>query len=208
MFSSIFFFTSTALLLSITIFAAPTSLYERDGSEVNWGSTPSSGLSEVQKLNYVLLLESAHSALYSQVLANYSDYDFVNAGLKDPFYSTIEGISSSTAGNVKSISNAIQDAGETVPETCTFAWPGLEGTFGWALFTEQFEGTHFLTILCALTSRPHFHVTPTCLHLTSRNLIPKSPTDDGEGLLASTYASLKPTLNSSDDKSIVDPLQL
>lgn len=144
MYSSISLFASTTLLLSTTIFASPiASHYERDASGVNWGSTPAGGLTEVQKLNYVLMLESAHYALYSQAVKNYSDYDFVNAGLKDPLYTTVQGIASHTAGNVKTIGSAISNAGETVPGTCTFNWGGVEGTFGWALFTEQFEGMLF-----------------------------------------------------------------
>ena len=148
MYSSISLFASTTLLLSTTIFASPiSSHYERDAPPVNWGSTPSGGLTEVQKLNYVLLLESAHSALYSQAVKNYSDYDFVNAGLRD-LYTDAEKIATLTAANVKTIDSAISSAGEAVPGTCTFNWGGVEGAFGWALFAEQFEGMSF----------PHYHV--------------------------------------------------
>lgn len=152
MFSSISLFASATVLLSTTIFASPiSSHYERDASAspVNWGSTPSGGLTEVQKLNYVLLLESAHSALYSQAVKNYSDYDFVNAGLRD-LYTDAESIATLTAANVKTIDSAISSSGEAVPGACTFNWGGVEGAFGWALFAEQFEGMSFPPLPCVL----------------------------------------------------------
>lgn len=97
---------------------------------------------DIEVLNYALTLEHLESTLYKQVLAQYTDVDFVNAGYPDPFYATLQQVSAEEATHVEFLTSAVQAAGGQAVDACTYNFPYTSpGTFLSLIATIEGVGT-------------------------------------------------------------------
>ncbi|EME47199.1 hypothetical protein DOTSEDRAFT_69222 [Dothistroma septosporum NZE10] len=79
-----------------------------------------SGITDAIILNYALTLEHLEDTFYKQGLANYTEADFVAAGVNPGFYNNLKEISSDEETHVSFLTSALSAAGAVPVEACTY----------------------------------------------------------------------------------------
>lgn len=59
-------------------------------------------------LNYALTLEHLEATFYEEGLKNYTQEDFVKAGMKDPFYANLKEVASDEKQHVDFLTSALK----------------------------------------------------------------------------------------------------
>ncbi|TAQ89661.1 hypothetical protein B7494_g2037 [Chlorociboria aeruginascens] len=80
-------------------------------------------ITDIDILNYALTLEHLESKFYREGLANYTQADFVAAGLADPFYENLKTVSSDESTHVTFLTGAL---GSAAVAECTYAFPATD----------------------------------------------------------------------------------
>ncbi|KGO68029.1 hypothetical protein PITC_053170 [Penicillium italicum] len=63
----------------------------------------------VEVLNYALALEHLEASFYKEGLKNYTQEDFIKAGMKDPFYANSKEVASDEKDHVDFLTTALRD---------------------------------------------------------------------------------------------------
>ncbi len=97
------------------------------------------GMSDIDILHYALTLEHVQDAFYRQGLANYSQYEFQNAGFPDPFYDDLKQMSAEESEHVQFLSDTLTARGAPVSAECTYNFPSTDAT-GFVILANIIEG--------------------------------------------------------------------
>ncbi|TKA22028.1 hypothetical protein B0A50_08409 [Salinomyces thailandicus] len=92
--------------------AAPTDLEKRQATNI-----------DTTVLNFALTLEHLENVFYNQALQKFSARDFQKAGYGDDYYNNLKYIAYDEQQHVQLLTNAIQAAGATPVQQCTYNFP-------------------------------------------------------------------------------------
>ncbi|KAJ5761987.1 uncharacterized protein N7511_005369 [Penicillium nucicola] len=84
------------------------------------------GISDADILNYALTLEHLEATFYAEGLKNYTQADFVKAGMADPFYANIQEVASDEKSHVDFLTSALKAAGASPVAACTYNFPSTD----------------------------------------------------------------------------------
>ncbi|KAJ5706549.1 hypothetical protein N7488_006350 [Penicillium malachiteum] len=111
-------FTSV-LLYSVALgFANASPVYRRDGV--------TDGTTDADILNYALTLEHIEAVFYEEGLKNYTQADFVNAGMKDPFYANLKSVGMDEQTHEQFLTQALTAAGAQPVVRCNYSFPSTD----------------------------------------------------------------------------------
>ncbi|KAJ5297891.1 hypothetical protein N7508_008140 [Penicillium antarcticum] len=83
-------------------------------------------ISDADILNYALTLEHLEATFYAEGLKNYTQEDFVKAGMHDPFYANIQEVASDEKSHVDFLTSALKAAGASPVAACTYNFPSTD----------------------------------------------------------------------------------
>ncbi|KAJ5716729.1 hypothetical protein N7493_008640 [Penicillium malachiteum] len=107
-------FTSV-LLYSVALgFAKTSPVYRRDG------------VTDADILNYALTLEHIEAVFYEEGLKNYTQADFVNAGMEDPFYANLRSVGMDEQTHEQFLTQALTAAGAQPVARCNYSFPSTD----------------------------------------------------------------------------------
>ncbi|OGE47775.1 hypothetical protein PENARI_c037G07288 [Penicillium arizonense] len=84
------------------------------------------GISDADILNYALTLEHLEASFYEEGLKNYTQEDFVKAGMNDPFYANLREVASDEKSHVEFLTSALKAAGASPVAACTYNFPSTD----------------------------------------------------------------------------------
>ncbi|KAJ6089443.1 hypothetical protein N7467_004659 [Penicillium canescens] len=84
------------------------------------------GISDADILNYALTLEHLEASFYEEGLKNYTQEDFVKAGMNDPFYANLQEVASDEKSHVEFLTSALKAAGASPVAACTYNFPSTD----------------------------------------------------------------------------------
>ncbi|KAL2828619.1 ferritin-like domain-containing protein [Aspergillus pseudoustus] len=83
-------------------------------------------ITDADILNYALTLEHLEAAFYEEGLKNYTQQDFVNAGMHDPFYANLKSVGTDEKAHEDFLTQALTAAGAKPVERCTYSFPSTD----------------------------------------------------------------------------------
>ncbi|CAI7583547.1 unnamed protein product [Penicillium glandicola] len=92
----------------------------------NAGPVSKRTISDADILNYALTLEHLEASFYEEGLKNYTQEDFVKAGMKDPFYANLKEVASDEKEHVDFLTSALTAAGASPVARCTYNFPSTD----------------------------------------------------------------------------------
>ncbi|KAJ5186491.1 hypothetical protein N7449_011255 [Penicillium cf. viridicatum] len=92
----------------------------------NAGPVSKRAISDADILNYALTLEHLEASFYEEGLKNYTQEDFVKAGMKDPFYANLKEVASDEKDHVDFLTSALKAAGASPVARCTYNFPSTD----------------------------------------------------------------------------------
>ncbi|OQE38004.1 hypothetical protein PENCOP_c009G03095 [Penicillium coprophilum] len=92
----------------------------------NAGPVSKRAISDADILNYALTLEHLEASFYAEGLKNYTQEDFVKAGMKDPFYTNLKEVASDEKQHVDFLTSALKAAGASPVAACTYNFPSTD----------------------------------------------------------------------------------
>lgn len=92
----------------------------------NAGPVSKRAISDADILNYALTLEHLEASFYEEGLKNYTQEDFVKAGMKDPFYANLKEVASDEKDHVDFLTSALKAAGASPVTRCTYNFPSTD----------------------------------------------------------------------------------
>ncbi|KAL9059617.1 MAG: hypothetical protein Q9162_001122 [Coniocarpon cinnabarinum] len=108
-------------LLASTTFATPLPEIKRSMIK-----RQAPAITDADILNYALTLEHLEDKFYREALANYTMADFQAAGYDETFYNNLKEISADEQTHVSFLTTALQAAGATPVQECTYAFPATD----------------------------------------------------------------------------------
>ncbi|KAJ6007255.1 hypothetical protein N7540_011231 [Penicillium herquei] len=106
---------TSVLLYSVVLgFAYASPVYQRDG------------VTDADILNYALTLEHLEAVFYEEGLKNYTQADFVNAGMKDPFYANLKMVGTDEQTHEQFLTQALTAAGAQPVARCNYSFPSTD----------------------------------------------------------------------------------
>lgn len=135
------FTISTALAAPASVPQLATKFTQLHGGKGLPGSKKATGtMSDIDILHYAMTLENLENAFYRDIVANYSQHDFLNDGFADPFFDDLKAIAAEEAAHVKSLSATLKALGAPVPKECTYNWGPIEGAVDVVTLANIIEG--------------------------------------------------------------------
>ncbi|KAJ5827627.1 hypothetical protein N7447_004390 [Penicillium robsamsonii] len=131
-------FTDTALI-GVTVALA------------NAGPVSKRAISDTDVLNYALTLEQLEASFYAEGLKNYTQEDFVKAGMEDPFYANLKKVASDEKEHVDFLTSALKAAGASPVAACTYNFPSTD-VGGFLALASVLEGVGVSAYLGAAAS--------------------------------------------------------
>ncbi|KAJ5037820.1 hypothetical protein NUH16_011421 [Penicillium rubens] len=117
----------------------------------NAGLVSKRAVSDADILNYALTLEHLEASFYEEGLKNFTQEDFVKAGMKDPFYANLKEVASDEKEHVDFLTSALKAAGASPVARCTYNFPSADVN-GFLALASVLEGVGVSAYLGAAAS--------------------------------------------------------
>ncbi|KGO40823.1 hypothetical protein PEXP_086350 [Penicillium expansum] len=117
----------------------------------NAGPVSKRAISDADILNYALTLEHLEATFYAEGLKNYTQEDFINAGMKDPFYANLKEVASDENEHVDFLTSALKAAGASPVAACSYNFPSTDVS-GFLALASVLEGVGVSAYLGAAAS--------------------------------------------------------
>ncbi|KAJ5185895.1 hypothetical protein N7491_006234 [Penicillium cf. griseofulvum] len=117
----------------------------------NAGPVSKRAISDADVLNYALTLEHLEASFYAEGLKNYTQEDFIKAGMKDPFYANLKEVASDENEHVDFLTSALRTAGASPVARCTYNFPSTDVS-GFLALASVLEGVGVSAYLGAAAS--------------------------------------------------------
>ncbi|KAL3440504.1 ferritin-like domain-containing protein [Aspergillus insuetus] len=83
-------------------------------------------ITDADILNYALTLEHLEAAFYEEGLKNYTEEDFIKAGMKTPFYANLQRVGMDEKAHEHFLTEALTAAGANPVQRCTYSFPSTD----------------------------------------------------------------------------------